>query len=169
MTAMLDETHDPERTSWVKSANGQADFPIQNLPLGIFSIGGAPRGGIAIGDHILDLSLLAGSGLLKGAASAAAKAAAGPSLNALLALGAGPRRALRRAVSMLLSEKANEDAVAMMLVPAVACRMQRPVQIGDYTDFYVGIHQATNVGSDPVRLLVIDQVEQGAKNTILKQ
>jgi len=147
MTALLDETHDPERTSWVKSANGHADFSIQNLPLGIFSIGGAPHGGIAIGDHILDLSLLAGSGLLKGTAGAAAKAAAGPSLNALLALGAGPRRALRRAVSMLLSDKANEDAVAMMLVPAVACRMHLPVQIGDYTDFYVGIHHATNVGA----------------------
>ena len=56
MKIELDETHDPKRTSWVATAQGHRDFPLQNLPLGIFSIDGvAPRGGIAIGDSIFDL------------------------------------------------------------------------------------------------------------------
>ena len=60
MTPHLDETHDPARTSWVASANGHPDFPIQNLPLGVFSPeGGEPRIGAAIGDMILDLGALA--------------------------------------------------------------------------------------------------------------
>ena len=75
---MIDETHDPARTSWVDGANGHRDFPIQNLPLGIFSDDErGPRGGIAIGDRILDLAALAGSGRLTGEAQAAAEAAAG--------------------------------------------------------------------------------------------
>jgi fumarylacetoacetase len=56
MGITLDETHDGRRTSWVASANGHADFPLQNLPLGVFSHRGGPRrGGIAIDDEILGL------------------------------------------------------------------------------------------------------------------
>ena len=56
MKPPIDETHNPALTSWVASANGHSDFPIQNLPLGVFSPpGGAPRGGVAIGDMIVDL------------------------------------------------------------------------------------------------------------------
>ncbi|MEQ1774673.1 MAG: fumarylacetoacetase, partial [Burkholderiales bacterium] len=56
MTKKLDETHDAKRRSWVASANGHTDFPIQNLPLGVFSIrGDTPRGGVAIGDDVFDL------------------------------------------------------------------------------------------------------------------
>jgi fumarylacetoacetase len=142
----IDETHDPARTSWVPGADSHADFPIQNLPLGIFSNGAAPRGGMAIGDHILDLATLARSGLLEGAAQEAAVAASGPTLNPLLALGAEPRRALRRAVSALLSAPARQDAVSPCLHPADACTLHLPAAVGDYTDFYVGIHHATNVG-----------------------
>jgi fumarylacetoacetase len=148
MTNIIDETHDPARTSWVASAQGHPDFPIQNLPLGIFSSDSeAPRGGIAIGDHILDLAALAQSGLLDGAARQAAAAASGDSLNHLLALGAGPRRALRRAVSALLESGRNyRDAITPLLHPADRCTLHLPARIGDYTDFYVGIHHATNVG-----------------------
>ena len=66
----LDETHDPKRQSWVTSANGHPDFPIQNLPVGIFSLPGGTekRGGIAIGDMILDLAATAEEGLFAGAA-----------------------------------------------------------------------------------------------------
>ena len=57
----IDETHDPARLSWVESANGHADFPIQNLALGIFSPpGGHARPGVAIGDLILDLGGIGG-------------------------------------------------------------------------------------------------------------
>ncbi|KHK90578.1 fumarylacetoacetase [Novosphingobium malaysiense] len=145
----IDETHDPARESWVESANGHADFPIQNLPLGIFSRNGDnPRGGIAIGDMIVDLRALVLSGLLEGEAREAASAADSPSLNAMLALGAGPRRELRRRVSALLAKNATEQAqVEPLLVPQSEARMHLPAHVGDYTDFYVGIHHATNIGS----------------------
>ncbi|HEV2597373.1 fumarylacetoacetase [Sphingopyxis sp.] len=143
----IDATHDAARTSWVASANGHADFPVQNLPLGIFAPPGeAPRGGIAIGDCILDLSAPGLAGLLGGAARAAAAAGAGDTLNALLALGSGARRALRRDVSRLLSDPGCAAAVAPMLHEAARATMHLPARVGDYTDFYVGIHHATNVG-----------------------
>lgn len=147
MTATIDETHDPARTSWVAAANGHSDFPIQNLPLGTFSTGGAPRGGVAIGDHVIDLAALASSGLLTGEAQLAAQVAAGSTLNALLALGAGSRNALRQRLSMLLSDPAHRTTVEPLLHPASDCTMHLPARIGDYTDFYVGIHHATNVGT----------------------
>lgn len=148
MTNHIDETHEAARTSWVASAQGHPDFPIQNLPLGVFSNdGAAPRGGIAIGNFILDLAALAQSPLLDGAARQAAEAASGDTLNPLLALGASPRRALRRAVSALLaSGSSDRETVTAMLHAADTCTLHLPARIGDYTDFYVGIHHATNVG-----------------------
>lgn len=142
----LDETHDPARSSWVPGADGHVDFPIQNLPLGIFADPDGPRGGIAIGDRILDLRALAASDLLAGEALYAAQAGCAPDLNGLLALPGAQRRALRRSVSALLSDREQEGRVAPMLRRAVDCTMQLPAAIGDYTDFYVGIHHATNVG-----------------------
>ena len=94
---MIDETHDPARQSWVPGADDHPEFPIQNLPFGIFSPQGKPpQAGIAIGDHILDLAACNILGLFEGDALHATEAASGGSLNAFLALGAGPRRALRR-------------------------------------------------------------------------
>src|SRR5215470_3452552 len=96
MTA-TDDTHDPKCRSFVQSANGHPDFPIQNLPLGVFSLGAdAPRGGVAIGDRILDLRAAVAAGLFSGAAAQAAEAACGATLNAFLALGGDARRALRK-------------------------------------------------------------------------
>jgi fumarylacetoacetase len=142
----LDETHDPSRRSWVPGADGHADFPVQNLPLGVFSpTSGGRRAGVAVGDHILDLQSLAESGLLSGGALAAARAA-GPTLNAMLKLGEGPRRALRKELSRLLSLKRYESTVRPMLHEAKSCSLHLPCAIGDYTDFYAGIHHATNVG-----------------------
>jgi fumarylacetoacetase len=147
MIASIDETHDPKRQTWVVSANGHADFPVQNLPLGIFSPAGqGPRGGMAIGDAILDLAALAGSGLLEGDALIGGDAAAGATLNPLLALGSIPRRALRKRVSTLLSDSSYRESVSPMLHDAVDCTMHLPAAIGDYTDFYVGIHHAMNIG-----------------------
>lgn len=140
----IDETHDPARTSWVAGANGHADFPIQNLPLGIFSPGdAAPRAGTAIGDRILDLAAAAQAGLLP---KAAAAALGGATLNAALALPSADRLALRHAVSELLSDESWREAVDPLLHDSAECTLHLPAAIGDYTDFYVGIHHATNIG-----------------------
>ncbi|GAA0589906.1 fumarylacetoacetase [Craurococcus roseus] len=147
--AQIDETHDPGLRSWVASANGHPDFPIQNLPLGVFTPpgGGVPRGGVAIGDMVLDLAAAHAAGLFTDEAARAAEAAAGGTLNALFALGAGPRRALRARLSELLAEGgAGRGEAEACLHPAARCALHLPSRIGDYTDFYVGIHHATNVG-----------------------
>jgi fumarylacetoacetase len=144
----LDETHDPETTSWVGSANGHPDFGLTNLPFGVFRTpGGSPRGGIRIGDRVLDLARLGGSGLLSGDAQHAAEAASATTLNALFALGPGPRQALRLSVHRLLREKApDQDRVRHLLQPIADVELFLPATIGDYTDFYAGIHHALNVG-----------------------
>src|SRR3954466_6928443 len=93
---MIDATHDTKRRSFVASANGHRDFPLQNLPFGIFRPpGGGPRAGVAIGDAILDLRAAQQAGLFAGEAAIAARAAGGRTLNDLMACGAGPRTALR--------------------------------------------------------------------------
>jgi fumarylacetoacetase len=145
----LDATHDPLRRSWVASANSHADFPIQNLPHGVFSpAGGAPRGGVAIGDRILDMQGAVAAGLFTGAALAPAQAAAGATLNALLGMGPEAATALRHRLAALLSEGAPEQPhIEPLLHDAAACSLHLPARIGDYTDFYAGIHHATNVGT----------------------
>ena len=143
----LDETHDPARVSWVESANGHADFPIQNLPHGVFSLPGeTPCGSVAIGDSILDLASATAAGLFDGETHEAALAAAGEALNPWLALSPAQRRALRRRLSALLSDPAHSDIVAPHLIEAASVEMRLPARIGDYTDFYAGIHHAVNVG-----------------------
>jgi fumarylacetoacetase len=143
----LDETHDPDAVSWVGSANGHPDFGLANLPLGVFRTpGGSARGGIRIGDEVLDLAGLAGGGMLSGAGQRAAEAAVGPTLNPLFALGAEPRRALRTAVHRLLRSEPVEDRVRPLLRPIADVDLLLPTAIGDYTDFYAGIHHAHNVG-----------------------
>ncbi|WP_174301737.1 fumarylacetoacetase [Caulobacter sp. S45] len=146
--AVLDRSHDPALTSWVASARGHADFPIQNLPLGVFSPpAGPPRGGVAIGDDIVDLAAASKAGLFKGEALRAAQAAAGPMLNPLMALGAAPRQALRLRLVELLEQGSPARAdVEPLLHPAADCVLHLPAHIGDYTDFYAGLHHATNVG-----------------------
>ena len=143
-----DTTHDPKRCSFVDSANGHPEFPIQNLPLGIFSANdGAPRGGVAIGDKILDLAALRDAGIAPAQASKALAAAAGPTLNAFFALPANERAALRTFFSDALERSSPHRAqLEPILRDASACTMHLPATIGDYTDFYVGIHHATNVG-----------------------
>ena len=147
MIPAIDETHDASRKSWVAGADSHPDFPIQNLPLGVFSTGrDAPRGGVRIGDQGVDLGELCRLGLLEGEALAAGLAASGSTLNPLLALGAGPRRALRRRLSELLSDTRHRGAVEPTLVEIGRCDLHLPAAIGDYTDFYVGVHHATNIG-----------------------
>jgi fumarylacetoacetase len=147
-----DQTHDPKRTSWVNSANGHKDFPIQNLPLGVFSLSGSPeqRVGIAIGDMILDLAAVVEAGLMEGSARDAAEATSSGSLNKLFALGPKARQALRSRLSELLHAKGADrpriEAISGVLHRAADAVMHLPAHIGDYTDFYVGVHHATNIG-----------------------
>ena len=149
---MIDETHSVARRSWVASANGHADFPIQNLPFGVFTPGsGAARGGVAIGDEIFDLAAAAGLGLFDTQAAPVAEAASGATLNPLFALGRGARVALRRRVSEILDadgpERARIEGLrARLLHRAADCRLELPAAVGDYTDFFAGIHHATNAG-----------------------
>jgi fumarylacetoacetase len=150
----IDKTHDARRRSWVASANGHPDFPIQNLPLGIFSLtGGEPRGGIAIGDEIFDIPAAIEAGLFEDSAAedSAAQAAAGATLNSFFALDCELRATFRRRTSDILDEaspdrRRAEAARGRLLHRAADCRMHLPARIGDYTDFYAGIHHATNVG-----------------------
>ncbi len=145
---MLDQTHDPDRASWVASANGHPDFPIQNLPFGVFSPpGDEPRGGVAIGGRILDLKGAVEAGLFHGKALEAAEATAAPTLNAFLAQGRTARAALRRRLSDLLATGSpDQRRTGPLLHDAAQCRMHLPARIGDYTDFYAGIHHATEAG-----------------------
>ncbi len=127
----IDDTHDRARTSWVPGSEA-SEFTLQNLPYGIFSPSGqAARPGVAIGDHIVDLQA---AGLMPPANS----------LNAFLGAGAGPRRDLRRSVWRLLEVSAPKRTD--LLHPMTECRLHLPCTIGDYTDFYAGIHHATNSG-----------------------
>jgi fumarylacetoacetase len=152
----LDETHDPERRSWVDSANGHADFPIQNLPYARFSVAAdSPRPGFALGDKVIDVARLVELGLLDGAAlEAARKACSAP--NALIGLHARERSGLRRSLSTLFADgHAQRAKAADALHDAARCTFHLPADIGDYTDFNAGIHHAANGGrrrglKDPV-------------------
>jgi fumarylacetoacetase len=138
---MIDETHDPARRSWVNSANGHSEFPLQNLPLGVFSPpGGGPRGGVAIGDGILDIEAALDVGLFTGAAREAAKLASARALNAFLEAGPAARRALRCRLSELLD--AGIQGARPKLWDAAGCTMHLPAQVGNFSDFYAGIHHS---------------------------
>jgi len=134
--------------SWVEHANGHSDFPLQNLPLGIFSRPGETlRCGVAIGDAILDLEAVLAAGLFEGQAKAAVEATRGGALNAFFALGRNARVALRERLLALLGEHGEHQAeLKAALYPASDCQLHLPAKVGDYTDFYVGIQHATNVG-----------------------
>jgi fumarylacetoacetase len=151
----VNSTHDPSLVSWVESANGDGDFPIQNLPFGVFRRRGAAesaRVGIAIGDMILDVSACHREGGFTGTAGPAAEACGEAALNRLMGLGPGARVELRRQVSALLatgspSYRADRGLAGRILVSRDSAEMLLPTEIGDYTDFYASVHHATNVGS----------------------
>jgi fumarylacetoacetase len=145
---MTDETHDPQLRSWVDAANSaDTDFPIQNLPFGVFRRGrrAEPNVGVAIGDHILDLRKSAELGLLEGTSRAMREAAESSTLNALMALEHRERSALRRHLVKILGA-AGWGADRRALVPMREASMMVPAAIGDYTDFYASIFHATAVG-----------------------
>jgi fumarylacetoacetase len=146
-----DFTNDPVRKSWVSTANSaDGDFPIQNLPIGVFRPRGSSalfRGGIAIGDQILDLAALAATGAFSGDAAAALTAGARSSLNELMRQGPASWSALRHALfEGLLEGSRLRPALQPCLVPQAQAEYSVPAEIGDFTDFYSSIHHATAVG-----------------------
>ncbi|MGI4813272.1 MAG: fumarylacetoacetase [Janthinobacterium lividum] len=150
-SSRLDGTHDRALRSWVDSANAPiADFPIQNLPLAMFRrVGSAAafRPGAAIGDQVVDLLALRDAQLLTPGAVAALSGTEGGTLNPLMARGRQARLALRLALSEGLQQGAPQQARwRAALVPQAEVEYAVAAQIGDYTDFYAGIHHATTVG-----------------------
>ena len=153
MTAVvLDATHDPARKSWLEAANAPAtDFPLQNLPLGVFRTGTtAPRIGVAIGDRVLDLRAAVEVGVLA-VRLPLAEACCAPRLNDLMRLDAGLRGDLRRAVHAHLADGSrlatDRTAKERVLRAAGEVELLLPAEVGDYTDFYASVDHATNVGS----------------------
>ena len=150
---MLDASHDPMVTSWVPSAQAAGtDFPIQNLPLGVFETADGRVGiGVAIGDQVVDLRVAREAALLGSLPAAIAAALEATTLNAVIALGRPALSAVRQAVQGML--RADTEAgraaprVPGLLHPMASLRLRLPVEVGDYTDFYASVDHATNVGS----------------------
>ena len=137
MSTTLDATHGTQLRSWVASANvAGCDFPIQNLPFGRFRTAGsreALRIGVAIGDQILDLRA---TGLIDT-----------DDMNVLMNASVKDRQALRAAISAGLAEGSGQQAAwSKALLAQAQAEMTVPCRIGDYTDFYTGIHHATTIG-----------------------
>lgn len=146
----MNETHNPNLKSWIESANVPGnDFPIQNLPFGVFrkTTSGLHHTGVAIGDQILDVTVARNEGLFGGIAEEAAESCSDDRLNRFLSLGKSHWIELRKRLSILLSDASERERVERCLVPMSDVEMQLPVAIGDYTDFYASIYHATNVGS----------------------
>ena len=151
MTTTLNATHDPQLRSWVESANAPGtDFPIQNLPYGRFRRATSTepwRIGVAIGDHVLDLNLAAAAGGWSAEVEVMLASLALGDLNVLMARHPAARASLRAALSAALAVGSpQQDALDRALVPQSEVQMTLPCAIGDYTDFYAGIHHATAVG-----------------------
>ena len=150
---MLDASHDPMVTSWVPSAQAAGtDFPIQNLPLGVFETADGRVGiGVAIGDQVVDLRVAREAALLGSLSAAIAGALEATTLNAVIALGRPALSAVRQAVQGMLRADTEAGRAAQrvpgLLHPMASLRLRLPVEVGDYTDFYASVDHATNVGS----------------------
>jgi fumarylacetoacetase len=150
----VNKTHDPALTSWIESANSpDTDFPIQNLPFGVFSRKGDSerRVGVAIGDQIVDIGESLSANLWSGKARDVARWCDRPSLNELMQAPKDSLSQFRERLSELLTGTPGDDSVINplppgALVPMADAVMFRPAEIGDYTDFYASIYHATNVG-----------------------
>lgn len=138
MSIELNATHDPQRRSWLDSANdGETDFPIQNLPFGIFATGTKVRGGVALGDAIIDLAGLLQADCLTGDAVHAARAASGDTLAPLLACPPAQVSALRAQLSTLYAAdyKGDRAPLAASLVPMADADIRMPLRPTAFTDF----------------------------------
>ena len=151
VSALLDVTHDPALRSWVASANdADSDFPLQNLPFGRFRRRGSDepwRIGVAIGDQVLDLKLALAQAPWPREVSALLQPLADGDLLAVMRRGADARRQLRAALSQALRDGSDRARpLEPCLLPRADIELTLPCPIGEYTDFYAGIHHATAVG-----------------------
>lgn len=141
---MIDDSHNPALKTWVPGADGHLEFPIQNLPHCIFSVGDSqPKGGVAIGDYILDIGAVIAAALADADALAPV---AGPTLNPFLALPSEKRREIRQMVSGLLVVGSPCADVEGLLHRAAECHFHVPAKVGDYSDFFAGIYHAQTAG-----------------------
>ena len=150
--SQINETHNINLTSWVESANIKGcDFPIQNLPFAEFRTKNTNeefRGGVAIGDQVIDLAKLSHLNIFTGDAKTALDAASESTLNTFMGLGEQYWSALRLALSKALREGAQQQKeMQSTLIPQADIEFSLPCRIGDYTDFYTSIYHATAVGS----------------------
>ena len=142
--------NDPKLSSFIK-VDPSSDFPIQNLPYGVFFTPEQPdlRVGVAIGDFVLDLAALEAAGLLR--VDGAANIFANPSLNAFMALGPKVWRKTRARISELLRHdhpelRDDKELCKRALVPQNSVDMHMPIAVQGFTDFYSSKEHATNVG-----------------------
>jgi fumarylacetoacetase len=155
MSTELNATHDPARRSWIESANDPAgDFPIQNLPFGLFDAGDGPRGGVALGDRIIDLARLHAAGLLTGGAAIAAEAASGPTLAPLLACAPEAVSALRARLSDLFRQDGEGRSLVPeeALVPMAAAELLLPLKPTAFTDFCTSYDHIRRMGGGTPKL-----------------
>jgi fumarylacetoacetase len=146
--------------SWI-SIPSDSDFTLENIPFGIFSAEGPARAGIAIGNQVLDLTVLQEFGLLDGLGLPEGIFKS-PVLNAFMALGKKVWTPTRDRIVQLLSEdndelRGNTALCERALFDQAEVTMHLPVQVGDYTDFYSSREHATNVGTmfrDPANALL---------------
>ncbi len=149
---LTDATHDPALRSWVTSANAaDADFPVQNLPLGRFrpaKTGKPWRCGVAIGDQVLDLYLAARQCPWDDGVPALLEPLAAGDLAAFMAQGPAAWKSVRAALSAALADGSEQAPfLELCLLPLAQAEMDMPCKVGDYSDFFTGIHHARAAGA----------------------
>ncbi len=148
---MIKANH-PKLTSWI-DVKPDSDFPIQNLPFGVYSHSGStPKICTAIGNNVIDLSALFKAGLLDDCGLPPENIFEQAFINDFMALGKQVGRAVRNRLSELLEFSNSEfrddlDLRIRSLIPMNEVEMKMPVKVGDYTDFYSNKNHATNVGT----------------------
>ncbi|MBU0554912.1 MAG: fumarylacetoacetate hydrolase family protein [Alphaproteobacteria bacterium] len=171
MPIEINATHDPARTSWVESANApETDFPIQNLPFGLFRHGGAVRGGVALGEHIIDVPRLHAAALLDGDAAEAARAMEGPSLAPLLGASPASVSALRARFSDLFRAggPGDQGQLQAMLVPQADAELLMPLKPTAFTDFCTSYDHIARMGqrTPPLAALSLPVAYNGRASSV---
>ncbi len=172
MSIEVNTTHDPARRSWVASANAaNTDFPIQNLPFGLFRTRDHIRGGVALGDRIIDLEALLGTNMLTGAATEAAQAAAGSSRAPLLACAPTAVSALRAQLSDLFRQGGGGDEARLhpVLVPMAQAELLLPLKPTAFTDFCTSIDHIKRMGNraPPLAAMALPVAYNGRASSVV--